>query len=306
MLDSDGSTVQQDRKQSTSTKGAPSAPGTRHLDTDTRRDDAGREDPRRDDDSGILIRSLNVLRTIAQADEAVGNRELAEATGLPKATVSRITSRLIAAGLVRQNPHSERFSLGPAVLELSRAFLDRLDMRAVFRAHMTDLVEETGITAHLGLRDRLDIVFIEALQPKAATLITRQRVGARMSLATSAMGRAYLCALPADERAAVINMLTEADGYAASDYATGLQAAMTSLAHNGFCTAIGVRSPEINAIATYIRAPDDELYVVSCSGPAYILPSETLHGLIAQRLRAAIIAICQETGATTAFSVDHV
>ncbi len=257
-----------------------------------------------DDDSGILMRSLSVLRTIAQAHEPVGNRELAEATNLPKATVSRITTRLIAAGLVRQNRHSERFTLGPAVLELSRAFLDRLDMRAVFREHMTSLVEETGITAHLGMRDRLDMVFIEALQPKSATLITRQRVGTRMSLATSAMGRAYLCALSDEERTLALNMLTEADGYAASDYGEGLQSAMQSLEAKGYCTALGKRSPEINAIATYIRAPDEELYAISCSGPSYMLPPDTLHGEVAERFRAVIADICRETGSTTAFPVE--
>ncbi len=256
---------------------------------------------RKEDDSGILMRSLNVLRTIAHSPEAVGNRELAEATGLPKATVSRITSRLIAAGLVRQNRQSERFTLGPAVLELSRAFLERLEMRSIFCEHMTEFVEQTGTTVHLGIRDRLDIVCIEALQPKAATLVTRQRVGTRLSLATSAMGRAYLCALPEEERALALTMLTEADGYGASDYAAGLLAARNSLDIHGFCTALGVRSPEINAIATYIRAPDDELYTISCSGPAYLLPPDTLHGTVADQFRKAVAELCRETGSTTAF-----
>lgn len=78
---------------------------------------------------GALGRGLMLLQKVAAAGEAVSNGELVVMTGLPKATVSRITTQLLGAGLLRHEPRGDRFKLGPGVLALSRAFLEGLDVR---------------------------------------------------------------------------------------------------------------------------------------------------------------------------------
>jgi len=66
-----------------------------------------------------LSRGLDVLRRIAAADAPVSNRELAEWTGIPKPTISRLTATLVSANLLFQLPDSERFVLTASVLELA-------------------------------------------------------------------------------------------------------------------------------------------------------------------------------------------
>ena len=58
------------------------------------------------------------------ASAPIGNRELADTTGIPKATVSRLTATLVSAGYLRQSQDSERFSLGPALLDMHHIVLD--------------------------------------------------------------------------------------------------------------------------------------------------------------------------------------
>ncbi|REN10403.1 MarR family transcriptional regulator, partial [Mycobacterium tuberculosis] len=50
-----------------------------------------------------LARGLALLRVIGMASAPIGNRELADTTGIPKATVSRLTATLVSAGYLRQS-----------------------------------------------------------------------------------------------------------------------------------------------------------------------------------------------------------
>lgn len=258
-----------------------------------------RHDPL-DEDTGILGRALLILNTVAESPEPLANRELTALTGIPKATVSRITARLTLAGLLRQPRNTEHFALGPGVLDLSRAFLDKLDVRAEFRRRFPVLVENIGAAVHLGLRDRLDMVLLDTVQPRAATLITRLRAGSRMSLANSALGRAYLCALPTEEREAVAQSLYQSGVTEPISLAKQLQIASEELASQGFCTSFGEWNPEIHAVATWLQAPDGELLGISCGGPAYQLTRPYLLNDVLPPLRQAVQWLCQDTGATSA------
>jgi len=255
-----------------------------------------------EDDSGILARTLHVLRAVTHAPEPLGNRDLASVTGIPKATVSRITTRLVNAGLLRQVRRSERFALGPGVLELSRAFLDQVDIRAEFRRAIPPLVEDLGAAAHIGLRDRFDMVLLDTVQPRAATLVTRLRAGSRMSLATSAMGRAYLCALSAEERQALCQTLIRHEQISAQDLSRQLRQAQAELEATGFCHSFGEWHPDINAVATYLVAPDGDVFGLSCGGAASQLPGDYLLEQVVPRLRESIRDLCAETGATSAIT----
>ncbi|MFX5656359.1 helix-turn-helix domain-containing protein, partial [Acinetobacter baumannii] len=86
-----------------------------------------------------LARGLALLKVIGMAAAPMGNRELADATGIPKATVSRLTATLVGAGYLRQSQDSERFSLGPALLDMSSRYLRHFDLRTVARPHLSAL-----------------------------------------------------------------------------------------------------------------------------------------------------------------------
>ncbi len=251
------------------------------------------------DDSGVLNRALLILRTVAEAPEPLSNRELASLTGIPKATVSRITTRFVASGLLRQPLRSEQYALGPGILDLTRAFLDKLDVRHEFRRRFPALVEHAGAAAHLGLRDRLDMVLLETVQPRAATLVTRLRAGSRMSLATSAMGRAYLCALSSEERNAVAQTLYQSGQAEPTSLVRQLQRAQQELDEFGFCTSFGDWNPEINAIATWLQAPDGDLFAVSCGGPSHLLSRDYLLTEVLPPMGHEIRALCDDIGATS-------
>ena len=159
-----------------------------------------------------LARGLTVLRCVAVSDAPVSNRELAELTGIPKPTVSRITATLVGAGFLFQVPDSERFVLTAAVLELSNGFLRNFDIRARARPLLNALAERTSLSVHLATRDRLDMVAIDVIRPRTAVLVSRLEVGSRMDIARTAVGRAYLAVLTESERNALMAGLQAVSG----------------------------------------------------------------------------------------------
>ena len=241
------------------------------------------------DEVSALARGLALLRAVADAEAPLSNRDLAERSGIPKATVSRLTATLQSAGLLCLSP-DERFALGPAALYLGNAYLRGFDFRQQARMHLAELAEAAGANVQLGVRDGLDMVIIDTVRPRSALILSRMEVGSRMSIATSAMGRAYMAALPPEQRAALREDLLAAAG---GDPALGrrLDEALAEQRRLGFGTSFGEWHPEIHALGFSLRGPRGELYGVSVGGPAYKLPADALVRDIGPRLLEAQRAI---------------
>src|SRR5690606_37475209 len=80
------------------------------------------------DDVVALARGLALLRLVSESAQPMSNRELSDATGIPKATVSRLAATLVNAGFLRQLTDSERFSLGGGLLQISSTYLRNFDL----------------------------------------------------------------------------------------------------------------------------------------------------------------------------------
>jgi IclR family transcriptional regulator, positive regulator for flagellar biogenesis len=242
-----------------------------------------------------LARGLAVLRTLADATGPLSNRELAERTGIPKATVSRLAATLQSAGFLRQ-ASDDRYALGAAALQLGNAYLRSFDFRQQARVHLAELAEAAGANVHLGVRDGLDIVLIDTLRPRSALILSRMDVGSRMAIATSAVGRAWLAALAPDQRAELMQELRAASGAQWAQVQERLEAALAEHASAGYCTSFGEWHQDINALGFSLRGPRGELYGVSVGGPAYLLPRELMLEKIAPRVLQVQKAIEREAG----------
>jgi DNA-binding IclR family transcriptional regulator len=243
-----------------------------------------------------LARGLALLKVIGMAAAPMGNRELADTTGIPKATVSRLTATLVGAGYLRQSVDSERFSLGPALLDMSSRYLRHFDLRTVARPLLTELSEFAGASIHMGVRDELDMLIIDSLRPRSALISSRIEVGSRLSITTSAAGRAYLAALPEPEQAGLLEQIRVETGENWSSIEPRLMAGIEEYASVGYCSSFGEWHPHIHALGFALQGPRGERYGLSCGGPAYLLPKETMLGRIAPRLLATAQRISAEAG----------
>lgn len=247
------------------------------------------------DEVSALARGLALLRIVADAPGPLTHRELGERTQIPKATVTRLATTLQSAGYLRL-VSGDRYALGPAALHLGNAYLRGFDFRAEARLHLAELAETAAANVHLGVRDGLDILLIDTLRPQSALILSRMDIGSRMAIATSAAGRAYLSALPATERAVLLEEIRAASGDGWPAVKSRLDAALAEFAEAGFCSSFGEWHPDIHALGFPLHGPRGELYAVSVGGPAYKLPREMLLQKVAPKLLQVRRAIESEAG----------
>jgi DNA-binding IclR family transcriptional regulator len=231
-----------------------------------------------------LARGLEVLACFQPGDRYLGNGQIAERTGLPKPTVSRLTYTLTALGYLRFLPDLNKYRLGTAVIGFGHALLAQMDIRRVARPLMQALAEHAGGAVNLGVRNRLSMIYLDTYR-NTATYSVQLDVGSQVPIAGTSMGLAYLCALPDEARAVLLEEIRRQHEAAWPQIAARVEEALRDYRERGFCLCLGGWRREVNAIAVpLISADGGETSVFSCSGPSFQLQREQLVDDIGPRL----------------------
>lgn len=250
----------------------------------------------RPDTVSALERGIAVLRCFSECHRSLTATELSRLTGVPRPTINRLASTLLALGLLQLDPQTEAYQLGPGLLSLARVFLAGLDVRAVARPHMQALAEAAGGSVYLAVRDGLDMVLIEACRPRSTMLVPRLNVGSRAPIANSALGRAYLWALPPQERQGLVESLRLSRG---SDWAAlepGLCRALAEADLVGWCISAGEFHREINSVSVPLVGPTGDVMALNCGAAAFVFSEEHLRTLVAPELLKTAHALAADIG----------
>ena len=244
-----------------------------------------------------LARGLDVLRCFRSGEERLGNQELAERCRLPKSTVTRLTYTLTRLGYLHHVEESGRYRLGMATLMLGGTTLARLDVKEISRPLMQQLAIDTGTQVSLGLRDEMSMLYIEICRGHSIVTL-RLDIGARIPLATTAMGRAYLAAAPENVRQALEERIRALDPAAWPRIEKGIRQACADYAQSGCVGSFGEWQKEINGIAApFMPGGGLPLMVINAAGPAQSVSKETLLEQVRPKLIATVREIEQALGA---------
>lgn len=248
-------------------------------------------------DGGVaaLARGLELLRCFTPQETSLSNGELAERTGLPKSTVSRLARTLVGLGYLLQDGRS--YCVGPSVLALGYAALANLRVRDTARPHMQALADATQTLVSLATRDRLSMIYLENCR-SAASVTLRVHVGNQLPLATTSIGRAFLAGLPAGERDYLLRQLAAREGKAWRPQAAAVERELKRYADKGYCLSLGEWQKDTNSAATPLFAVGgNDLLVLSIGGPAFAVTGRQLEEDLAPRLVALARHIEGSTGA---------
>lgn len=141
-----------------------------------------------------LDRALTLLQAIARRERATLSALVAD-TDIPAATVHRILSTLEARGFAVLDAETQEWKVGMEAFRAGAAFLKQTSLTEVGRPVMRRLMERTGETANLAIRDGFHVVFvgqIETHNPIRAFFAP----GTRTAMHASGTGKAILAALP--------------------------------------------------------------------------------------------------------------
>lgn len=252
-----------------------------------------------------LSRGLDVLRAFRPNDGLLGNQEIAARTNLPKPTISRLTYTLTKLGYLTQVPRFEKYQLTPAAMALGYSALANLGIRHLSDPFRDKLMRETGGAVAIGARDRLSMIYFGQSRSELTVGVLLD-VGSRVPIATTAMGRAYLLALPDDERTALLREIRENVGNRWPKVKEGIERAGEMIAKYGFTISAGEWHSDIHAAGVALNLNDGTgPYAFNCGAPAFKFSEDRLINDIGPRLLAMVKNIEKAmTGRPTMGRVD--
>lgn len=102
-------------------------------------------------------RAFLVLQCLAGGPAGVS--EVAERTGLPKSTTSRLLATLVEVGAVEQSDGLGIYGLGQTMIDLAAAASPGESLVSIARPHLAELVAQTGEAAGLGTLDGFEVYY---------------------------------------------------------------------------------------------------------------------------------------------------
>lgn len=236
-----------------------------------------------------LHRGLEVLRAFRPDDRAgLSNGDLAERTGLPNSTISRLTYTLLKSEYLLYDTDTGRYRMGVPVLSLGYACLSGLPMREAAQSYMQELASFCGEGVQVAMGGRVDYTMIYLASARAPGVISLQLgVGSRISLARSAIGRAYIAACDTDERE---ELLAGIEAHAGPEkwpaLRDGIAQAAEEIATRGFYANLGDWQANVHSVSVPFRSlqRDTPLIAFNLGGLANLLPKEKLENEFGPRL----------------------
>ncbi|MFD9356629.1 IclR family transcriptional regulator [Streptomyces sp. NPDC060031] len=199
-----------------------------------------------------LEKSLRILEAVAAPGGPHRLTDVTAAAAVPKSSTFRILASLVEQGFVRPEGDG-RYGVGPRLRALSAVVTG--GEPASIEEILYELRQTTGQAVHLALHSGESITYIRKLE-SAQPFRTASRVGMRMPLHTTAIGKSILAHLPAAEAAELIsaaglprrtpNTLTTPEA---------LRAELAAVRDRGFALDDEENEPTIRCIGAAILGP---------------------------------------------------
>lgn len=234
-----------------------------------------------------LARGLEVLRCFTPTEPMLGNKEISVRTGLPKPTVSRLTYTLTRLGYLRHNMRLGKYQLGSAVLSIGYPLLASMSIRQIARPFMKELADHAGGSVNMGIRDRLNMVYVESC--RSGNVGTLPDIGTSVPIAQSVIGRAYLYACTPAEREAILNQMKVKQPETLRRHQAAIMKSLEDIRTRGFCISTGDLRREVHAVGVPMRrSVDGEIVTFNCGVAAFMLKKGRLEEDIGPRLVAMV------------------
>jgi len=141
-------------------------------------------------------RAARLLRYIAEGDAVTNMSETARALGINRTTLVRLLHTLSAERFIEPRPGGNGWRIGVGLIGLAAQAFFSEDLVQTSVPVLTRLADALGLSAHLGVLDGLEIVYLVRRVPNYV-FASNIRIGSRLPAHAANMGRIILANLPA-------------------------------------------------------------------------------------------------------------
>lgn len=142
-----------------------------------------------------LLRGLAVVHAVAAGARDL--KAIALQVGTTRSTTHRLASALVDTRYLRWLPQVG-YLLGPRLIELGFQARDQVPLVVLAEPWLAQLSEHTGDTIHLAVRDGDEVLYLHKTPGRQGPEM-RSRVGHRMPLTRTGIGKALLLDAPQEE-----------------------------------------------------------------------------------------------------------
>lgn len=216
-----------------------------------------------------LARAVSVINLLAEnAPEGMGVSAVSRELQLPKTVAHRILKELVALAFLRFDESTKHYRLGPGALQVGMAALRGLDVPVLARPYLRRLVQQTGETATLSVRQGWERVYIDqVLSPHEIRMSVP--LGTSHPLHAGSSSKAILAALSDEEiqeylDARPLTSITDATITSKSE----LLAEIERIREVGYAASSGERQSGAGSVAAAVfTAGGDVFGSISLCGP---------------------------------------
>ena len=137
-----------------------------------------------------VARALALLDALCESEHGLGVNELARRIAVSPSTASRLLATLEGAGMVQRDGQGP-FRLGLGLVTLADRVLARLDLRALARPVLVELMERTGETATLSIPGEREAITVDSV-PSRSSVVSMARLGRPSVSHATAVGKVML------------------------------------------------------------------------------------------------------------------
>lgn len=142
-----------------------------------------------------LMRGLKILELVASGADDI--KTISRTLDMPRSTTHRMLASLVREGYLHSIPY-HGYSLGYKLIYLGSLAREQRPLLALAQPYLEELAEFTGDTVHLGMREGAEVLYLSKVSGGKG-LEMRSRIGQRMPLASTGIGRALMFGLPEEE-----------------------------------------------------------------------------------------------------------
>src|ERR1700681_618030 len=159
-------------------------------------------DPR---DGGVqsVDRALSIIETLAEDDEGYRLSDLAVRTGLSTSTVHRLLTTLESRRFVQFDRYESKWHVGARSFSVGATFARRRNFTAQAMPYLRKLRDLTRETANLAVVDDESIIVLARIESREI-MRSLTKVGGRVAMVASGVGKAVLATYPDDDVNAII------------------------------------------------------------------------------------------------------
>ncbi|WP_426241458.1 IclR family transcriptional regulator [Nocardioides sp. LHG3406-4] len=205
----------------------------------------------------VVSRTLALLYAFDERHRHLTLSELARRADLPVATAHRLVGGLVAGGALERGKDG-RFSVGRRLWDVGLLAPVQYGLQQVASPFLNDIHAATRATVHLAIRDGMQVLYVDRLSGRASVPIV-SRVGSRLPLHATGVGKVLLAHGPTDVQEAVLADLRRLTPYTIIQPGR-LRQQLERVLRDGYATTVEEMSLGACSIAVPIRVQpaDDE------------------------------------------------